>query len=155
MTNNEILRRLRYLFDYNDVKMQAIYKLANYDLTQEQLIAWLRKENDPLLTFLTDRELSLFLNGLIIEKRGKKEGLEPEPEDPLSNNMILRKLRIALDIKTDDILELFASIDKNISKHELSSFLRNPANNSYQPFKDQYLRNFLNALQLKYRDSVE
>ncbi len=151
MTNNDILRRIRYLFDYNDAKMIALFKLANYDVTQEQLIAWMRKEDDPLIVFISDRELAILLNGLIIEKRGKKDGPQPEPEDPLSNNMILRKLRIALDYKTDDILALFASIDKKISKHELSSFFRSPDNNSYQVFKDQYLRNFLNALQAKLR----
>jgi len=151
MTNNDILRRLRYLFDYNNAKMIALFKLAEHSVTQEKLIAWLRKEDDPLIVFLSDKELATFLNGLIIEKRGKREGPQPEAEDALSNNMILRKLRIALDMKTDDILALFASIDKKISKHELSAFFRNPDNNSYEVFKDQYLRYFLNALQAKLR----
>lgn len=152
MTNNDILRRIRYLFDYNDLKMIALFKLANYDVEKADVSAWLKKEDGPFVNEITDKELALFLNGLIIEKRGKREGPPAEPEDPLSNNMILRKLRIALDLKTDDILDLFASIDKKISKHELSSFFRNPENKSYQPCKDQYLRNFLNALQTKYKN---
>lgn len=149
MTNNDILRRIRYLFNFSDPKMIALFKLADYDVQNEVVSNWLKKEGDPLSVEITDRELAIFLNGLIIEKRGKREGPTPEPEDPLSNNMILRKLRIALDLKTDDILELFASIDKKIGKHELSAFFRRPDHRSYRPFLDQYLRNFLNALQAK------
>lgn len=101
---------------------------------------------------ITDKELATFLNGLIIDKRGKREGPLPEAEDPLSNNMILKKLKIALNLKSDDILEMLASIDKKISKHELSAFFRNPDHKSYRDFLDQYLRHFLNALQKKYKN---
>ena len=151
MTNNDILRRMRYLFDFNDLQMMALFKLANHDVHKAELYGWLRKEDDPEVVELTDKELAIFLNGLIIEKRGKREGPQPEPEDPLSNNMILRKLKIALDLKTDDILDLFALIDKRISKHELSAFFRKPGNKSYRHCMDQYLRHFLNALQKKYK----
>ena len=151
MSNNDILRRIRYLFDFSDLKMIALFKLASYDVKKTDVSDWLKKEDDPLLIEITDKELAIFLNGLIIEKRGKREGPQPEPEDPLSNNMILRKLKIALDLKTDDILDLFALIDKKISKHELSAFFRNSDHKSYRPFMDQYLRNFLNALQTKYK----
>lgn len=151
MTNNDIIRRVRYLFDLSDLKMVELFKLADYEVSKRKLSDWLRKEDDPLLVDISDKELSIFLNGLIIEKRGKKEGPQPIPEDPLSNNMILKKLKIALNLKTDDILELFASIDKKISKPELSAFFRNSEHRSYRPFLDQYLRNFLNALQTKYK----
>jgi len=151
MTNNDILRRVRYMFDFSDSKMIALFKLANYDVSRADLSDWLKKEDDPLLIEITDKELATFLNGLIIEKRGKREGPLPEPEDPLSNNMILKKLKIALDLKSDDILDMLASIDKKISKHELSAFFRNPDHKSYRDFLDQYLRHFLNALQAKYK----
>lgn len=150
MTNNDILRRIRYLFDFSDLKMIELFKLADFDAEKTEVENWLRRDEDELLEEMADKELSIFLNGLIIEKRGKREGPQPEPEDRLTNNMILRKLKIALDLKTDDILDLFALIDKKISKHELSAFFRKPGNKSYQPCLDQYLRNFLNALQKKY-----
>lgn len=152
MTNNEILRRIRYLFDYSDLKMISLFKLANYDVGKADVIKWLKKEDDPLLEEITDKELATFLNGLIIEKRGKKEGPLPEPEYRLSNNIILRKLKIALDLKSDDIIDLFATMGKKISKSELSAFFRSPDHNSYRPFMDQYLRSFFNALQTKYRN---
>ncbi|WP_372643663.1 DUF1456 family protein [Ancylomarina sp.] len=151
MTNNDILRRVRYVFDFSDSQMIAIFKLVNHDVSRADLSDWLKKEDDPLLIEITDKELATFLNGLIIEKRGKREGPLPEAEDFLSNNMILKKLKIALDLKSDDILDLFASIDKKLSKHELSAFFRNPDHKSYRDFLDQYLRYFLNALQKKYK----
>ncbi len=151
MTNNDIIRRLRYTFGYNDLKMIALFKLANHTVHKGEVFNWLRKEDDPELKEMSDRELAIFLNGLIIEKRGKREGPQPEPEDSLSNNMILRKLKIALELKSDDILALFDLIGKRISKHELSAFFRHPENKSYQPCLDQYLRYFLSGLQAKYR----
>ena len=151
MTNNDILRRVRYLFDFSDSKMIALFKLVEHDVDKADLSGWLKKEDDPLLIEITDKELAMFLNGLIIEKRGKREGPLPEAEDPLSNNMILQKLKIALNLKSDDILDLFASTNRKISKHELSAFFRNPDHKHYREFLDQYLRNFLSALQKKYR----
>ena len=154
MTNNDVLRRIRYMFDFSDLKIIALFKLANYDASKANVRDWLKKKDDPLLKELKDRELAIFLNGLIIETRGKREGPQPEPEDPLSNNMILRKLKIALDLKTDDILDLFALVDVKLSKHELSAFFRNPGHKSYRPCMDQYLRNFLTALQTKYKNKL-
>ncbi|MER3329911.1 MAG: DUF1456 family protein [Candidatus Kapaibacterium sp.] len=149
MTNNDILRRLRYLFDYSDTKIIELFKLADCDVEEALLFDWFRKEDDIDLVEMTDREMATFLNGLIIEKRGKRDGPQPEPEDRLNNNLILKKLKIALDLKSDDIIDLFALTDKKISPHELSSFFRRPGHQSYRPFMDQYLRNFLNALQTK------
>ena len=154
MTNNDILRRLRYMFDHSDLEMQAIFKLADFDAELTTVSDWLRSEDDPLLLEMKGKELAIFLNGLIIKKRGRREGPQPKPENSLTNNMILRKLKIALNLKTDDIVDLFALIDKRISKHELSAFFRNPNNRSYRPCMDQYLRNFFSALQSKYNNEL-
>jgi uncharacterized protein YehS (DUF1456 family) len=151
MTNNDILRRVRYLFDFSDSKMVALFKLADHDVTTTDIIGWLEKEGETLFVDMADKELAIFLNGLIIEKRGKREGPQPKPEESLTNNVILRKFKIALDLKSEDMLELFESVDRKISKHELSAFFRKPGNKSYQLCMNQYLRAFLNALQLKYR----
>lgn len=155
MTNNDILRRLRYLFDYTDAKIIEIFKLADYDTTEDELYDWFRKDDDLDLVEMTDREMATFLNGLIIEKRGKQDGPQPEPENRLNNNIILKKLKIALDLKSDDIIELFTLVNRTLSPHELSSFFRKPGHQSYQPFMDQYLRNFLNALQMKSNNERE
>lgn len=155
MVNNDILRRIRYTFDFNDAEMISIFAAAEYEVTREQVSDWLKKDDDDAFKKCTDRELAIFLNGLINHKRGKKEGEQPEPETRLTNNMIFMKLRIALNYRAEDVLEIMESIDFKLSKHELSAFFRKPENKHYRECKDQILRNFLLGVQRKERPEVE
>ena len=95
MTNNDILRRIRYVFDFNDSKMISTFGAAGHEVTREQVSDWLKKEDDPAYVKCHDREFAIFLNGLINKKRGKKEGPQAEPESRLTNNIIFIKLKIA------------------------------------------------------------
>jgi len=151
MINNDILRRVRYTFDFNDSKMIAIFGSADHPVTRAQISDWLKKEDDPAYRKCNDMLLAIFLNGLINDKRGKKEGPQPEPEKRLTNNIIFKKLKIALNLKAEDILEILDLADLRISKHELSAFFRKPDNKHYRGCKDQILRKFLKGLQLRYR----
>ena len=154
MTNNDILRRLRYTFDFNDSKMIDLFGLADFEVTRGQVSDWLKKEDDPAYKNCTDTQLAIFLNGLIIDKRGKKDGPQPKPEKRLTNNIIFKKLRIALDLKAEDVLEIMELANLRISKHELSAFFRKPDHKHYRDCKDQILRNFLKGVQIKYRDNI-
>ena len=151
MNNNDILRRIRYAFDFNDAKMITIYALAEHEVTREQISNWLKKDDDPELQECNDTQLAIFLNGLINDRRGKKEGPQPEPESQLNNNIIFRKLKIALDLKAEDVLEILELSDMSVSKHELSAFFRKSGHKHYRVCKDQILRNFLHGMQHKYR----
>ena len=91
------------------------------------------------------------MNGLINENRGKKEGEQPKPEKKLNNNLILRKLKIALNLKDEDIVAMLELSGMTISKHEISAFFRNPNQSQYRECKDQILRNLIQGLQIKYR----
>jgi len=154
VTNNDILRRIRYTFDFNDSKMIAIFGLADHQVTREQVSDWLKKDDDPAFRKCSDAQLAVFLNGLINDRRGKKEGEQPKPEQRLTNNIIFKKLKIALDLKAEDILQILDLADVRISKHELSAFFRKPGHKHYRDCKDQVFRNFLNGIQLKYRDNI-
>jgi uncharacterized protein YehS (DUF1456 family) len=151
MTNNDILRRVRYIFDLKDSSIVALFALADHEVSRQQVKSWLLKDEDPELNKLSDLQLATFLNGLINDMRGKREGVQPDAESKLSNNMILRKLRIALDYKDNDMLEILKLSDVHISKHELSAFFRKVGHKHYRECKDQVLRNFLNGLQMKLR----
>ena len=151
MTNNDILRRLRYTFDLDDSEFIAIFALADCQVTRAQISDWLKKEDNPAYQECTDTELAIFLNGLINDKRGKKEGPQPTPEKRLTNNIIFMKLKIALNLKAEDILEIMSLAEFTISKHELSAFFRKPGHRQYRDCKDQVLRKFLKGIQLKYR----
>jgi len=151
MRNNDILRRIRYTFNFTDSKMIALFGLADYPVTRAQLSDWLKKEDDPAFKNCGDMQLAAFLNGLINDRRGKKEGPQPRPEKRINNNIILRKLKIAFNLKDDDILNILAGAELPMSKHELSAFFRKPEHKNYRSCKDQILRNFLQGLQHTYR----
>lgn len=151
MTNNDILRRIRYTFDLKDSTMVEIFSLADFNATEEQVSAWLKKDEDVTFLELKDQELAGFLNGFINFKRGKRDGEQPKPEKYLNNNMVFQKLRIALNFTADDILGVFQLIGFRLSKHELSAFFRKPGHKNYRECKDQILRNFLRGIQCQLR----
>ena len=151
MTNNDVLRRIRYIFDLSDSKMIAIFGLGGLEVTRAEISDWLKKDEDPAFKNCKDIQFASFLNGFIIDKRGKKEGPQPEPEKRLNNNIIFNKLKIALSLQADDVLAILDGTNLQISKHELSAFFRKPGHKHFRECKDQVLRNFLKGLQIKYQ----
>ena len=156
MNKNDVLKRIRYVFNFDDAQMIAIFALANFQVTRSEVSDWLKKDTDRKYKKCSDKILATFLNGLIIEKRGAQEnGKAPIPEEFLTNNAIFFKLKIALNLKAEEIIELVKSGGFELSKHELSAFFRKPGNRHYRECKAQVLRNFLNGLQIKYRGNQE
>ncbi|WP_373398731.1 DUF1456 family protein [Algoriphagus halophilus] len=153
MSNNDIFRSLRYTFDINDFLMIEIFGMAGHEVDRPTVSNWLKKEDDEDFKPLYDKDLAAFLNGFIILKRGKQEGKDPVIEKSLSNNQVLRKLKIALSLIDEDMLNMLKSVNFRLSKHELSAFFRNPTQSQYRDCKDQVLRNFLKGLQVTYRPS--
>lgn len=153
MKNNFVLRNLRYIFNWGDDKMMSVFAKGGLETDRTELSNWLKREEDQDYQSMHDKHLSHFLNGVIIEFRGKKEGVEMPVEKQLTNNMVLRKLRIALNYKDTDMLAILQSVDLKFSKHELSAFFRRPDHQHYREAKDQIVRNFLMGLKNKYRPS--
>jgi len=135
--------------------MIAIFAQAELEVTRSQVSDWLKKDDDPEQQPCDDKTLACFLNGLINDMRGKKEGAQPDPEDKLDYNIIFRKLKIALNLQADDILKILALVEIKISKHELSAFFRKKGHKHYRVCQEQILRNFLHGVQMKYRDEKE
>ena len=151
MDNNDILRRIRYAFDFSDPKMAELFASGGLEVSREQAAAWLKREEDPSFEVLSDRKLASFLNGLIVHNRGRKEGPQPEPETRLTNNLILKKLKIALNLTSEGMLAIMARANFGMSRHELSAFFRKPGHKHYRECKDQILRNFIQGVQVTYR----
>jgi len=131
--------------------MISVFSSTGYRVTRAQISDWLKKDDDPAFKKCSDTQLALFLNGFINDRRGKKEGAQPVPEKRLNNNIIFRKIRIALNLKDEDVLEIIKLAKMNVSKHEVSAFFRKPGHKHYRVCGDQMLRYFLKGLQLKYR----
>ncbi|MGL5393205.1 MAG: DUF1456 family protein [Shewanella sp.] len=152
MINNDILRRLRFVFDFSNAKMIKIFAKAGREVPVEEMINLLHKEEEEGYKACNDTTLCQFLDGLIIEKRGLREGAEiPAPVSRLNNNLIFKKLRVALEMREEDIVATLALAEMQMSKSELSALFRNPEHKNFKECGDQILRNFIRGLSLKYR----
>jgi uncharacterized protein YehS (DUF1456 family) len=154
MTNNDILRRLRYTLNINDSTMIEIFKLADHEIEQSNLTGLLKKEDEEGFVNCSDDVLGYFLDGLILHKRGRKEikpGETRKPDSRLTNNTILKKLRIALELKEDNMLGILKLADVDISKSELTALFRKEGHKNYKECGEQFLRKFLKGLSIRYR----
>ena len=156
MTNNDFLRRLRYALNIKDNVMVQIFKKGNIVLTREDVIDYLRKDIDEGFKKLNNNDLIAFLDGLIIQKRGKREDGTPIPQVKVTknnlNNILLRKLRIALSFKSYDMIKIFKLGGVEISEGELSALFRSEDHKNYKECGDKYIRVFLKGLTEFYRN---
>jgi uncharacterized protein YehS (DUF1456 family) len=171
MENQDILIRLRYALDIKDTDMVEIFKLGGIQLTKEEVQKMLTKTNNSQdhetdnsgdiagseenIT-CNDRMLESFLNGFIIYKRGKQEPKAGQPTKPVwsnegVNNILLKKVKIALELTSEDILGILEAAGVKITKGELSAVLRKEGHRNYKVCGDRYARNFLKGLAIKYR----
>ena len=154
MINNDILRSIRYMLDLGDAKVVEVIHLADADfpIEKEDVQAFLKKDDDPDYIECSDRVLAHFLDGLIVHYRGRNESLPPRPpEKRMTNNLALKKLRVAFQLKDVDMHQVFADAGFPVSKPELSALFRQPDHHNYRACGDQMLRNFLKGLTLRVR----
>jgi len=154
MTNNDILRQLRFALNINDSTMIEIFKLSDHEIEQSSVTGLLKKEDEEGFALCGDDVLRYFLDGLILHKRGRKEmrlGETRKSDSRLINNAILKKIRIALELKEDDMLGILKLANVDISKHELTALFRKEGHKNYKECGDQFLRKFLKGLSIRYR----
>ena len=150
MTNNDFLRRLRYALNIKDNIMIQIFKKGNIIVTREDVIDYLKKDIDDGFKKLSNNDLISFLDGLIIQKRGNREDGTRVPTIKITknnlNNILLRKLRIALAFKSYDMIRIFKLGGIEISEGELSALFRSENHKNYKECGDKYIRIFLKGL---------
>jgi uncharacterized protein YehS (DUF1456 family) len=147
MIHNDVLRSLRYVLNVSDAKLADIIRLGGLTVPLEALRAYLKKEEEAGFTRCPDNVMGHFLDGLVIERRGKDDTRPPQPVQlPVTNNDILKKLRVAFELREDDIRQILQSVNFPVSKPELSALFRKAGHDNYRPCGDQLLRNFLKGL---------
>lgn len=154
MINNDVLRSIRYTLDLSDSKIVAIIGLAEHEVEQSAIASYLKKEDEEGFVECSDELLELFLDGLISHRRGKIESRpdqDKKPHSRLTNNTILKKLRIAFELKEEDLHGILELSGFHVSKPELSALFRKKGHKNYRECGDQILRNFLKGLTLRYR----
>ncbi|WP_416422886.1 DUF1456 family protein [Pseudomonas sp. App30] len=152
MIHNDVLRSVRYMLDISDAKVVDIIKLSGMDVAKADVISYLKKDEEEGFVHCPDLVMAHFLDGLVFFKRGKDDSRPAQPiETPVTNNIILKKLRVAFELKEDDMHAVLKAADFPVSKPELSALFRKVGHNNYRPCGDQLLRNFLKGLTLKVR----
>ncbi|MBC8206888.1 MAG: DUF1456 family protein [Kiritimatiellales bacterium] len=147
MTNNDTLRRLRYALNRNDLAIAEITSKSGRETTEAEVSNWLKLEDEPGFVAMSDADLCSFLDGLIIEKRGPHpSGNVPAPMEYLSNNEILKKLRIAMNLQSDGMLAIFKKAEFDVSSAELGSFFRRADHPKFAKCPEQVLRKFIKGL---------
>lgn len=160
MNANDVLRRLRYALNITDLKVLELFALAGRELSREEMEPYFLKEEEAGYRECLDELLGAFLDGLIVSRRGRREGPVAAKAGPaaakagparLSNNEILRRLRIALELKDEDIIAIMERAGVKVSKSELSALFRKREHPNWRPCGDQFLRNFLVGLTATHR----
>ena len=167
MNNNEILFKLRYALDITEVETIEIFKMGGTDLPESEIQKRLNKSHekahDKDITTesvkCSNAELSCFLNGLIIFKRGAREQSPDQPvkavlvitDNTNVNNILLKKAKIALSLSSDDMLNILKSTDAKVNKIELGDLFRNEGHRKYKACSDKVASEFLRGLTLRYR----
>jgi uncharacterized protein YehS (DUF1456 family) len=155
MNNNDILIRIRYAFHFKNAEIMKIFDLAGSRIEALDLVNLLKKEEEEGFLECEDEMLDSFLDGFIVFKRGKREetpGQKPLPKpESITNNIIVKKLRIALELRDTDIVEIMSETQAKVTKTELSAFFRREGHKNYKAIGNQFLRYFLKGLSLKFR----
>ena len=152
MIHNDVLRSLRYMLDISDTKMAQITRSNGFKLNDADMANYLKKDEHKDFVHCPDEVMAHFLDGLVIFRRGRDESRPLPPiELPVSNNTILKKLRVAFELKDDDILALLKAVNFPVSKTELSALFRKVGHDNFRPCGDQLLRNFLKGLSQRIR----
>ena len=150
MTHKEGLRSLRYLLNVNDAGLADIFplRLGQREIyTRDEVVAFLKKEDEAGYQPCSDKAMAHFLNGLVTSKRGKDESRPLQPiELPVTNNTVLKKIRVAFELKDDDLIALLERVGLQVSKGELSAFFRRPDHRNYRACGDQVLRHLFRGL---------
>lgn len=169
MDNNDILIRLRYALNLRDKEMVEIFKLGGVEVTEETVRKLLIKSKETILynhetddlEEIEEKDenikcknslLESFLNGLIVFKRGPQDVKPAQPESPAlknnenPNNVLLKKLKIALSLTSEDMLDILKEAGVIVTKGELSALLRKEGHKNYKECGDKYARNFLRGL---------
>ncbi|WP_459208089.1 DUF1456 family protein [Pseudomonas sp. MLB6B] len=152
MIHNDVLRSLRYLIKANDAKMADIVALSGLTVAPAAIATYVKKEDEAGFALCPQPVMAHFLDGLVIERRGRDDSRPAQPiELPVTNNTILKKLRVAFELKEDDLHAILKSVDFPVSKPELSALFRKVGHDNYRACGDQLLRNFLKGLTQRVR----
>ena len=161
ISTNDLLYRIKKALGLSNEEILKAYELEAYPMTPEHLEAIMKRRFSEGFELCSYEELGVFLDGLITLKRGpspqKKLETDPSEEEavPLTNNLILKKLRIALELKEPEMEIIFGLADVKLSKQELKSLFRKEDHKNFKACSDALLMAFVEGLDEFYYSGPE
>ena len=147
INTNEILYRIQKALNLTNQEMLEAYKLEDYKMEASHLESILKRRLDDGFTVASYEELGVFLDGLVTLKRGPSPKKVNEDEAvELTNNLILKKLRIALELKEAETEIIFGLADVELTKQQLASLFRKEGHKNFKECSDELLMAFLDGL---------
>lgn len=147
MTNNDALRSIRYILNANDLLMVEIMALGGADCDLRTMMDYLERDDSPNFISCPDEMMARFLNGLVSHKRGV-DPTRPTPqiEIPVTNNQILKRIRVAFKLTDEDILSRLMSEGLPFRKSELNALFRKENHENFRTCGDQILKKLFKSL---------
>jgi uncharacterized protein YehS (DUF1456 family) len=156
MQINDILFKIKEALHLDSAMLIEAYKLADYEMTEERLENILKRRQDTGYEEATYEELGIFLDGLVLLKRGPSDKVASEDEVvDLTNNLILKKIRVAMELKEAELLILFALAEVSLTKRQIGSLFRKEGGKNFKVCSDELLMAFLDGLNEFYYDGEE
>ncbi|MEL7833548.1 DUF1456 family protein [Fodinibius sp. Rm-B-1B1-1] len=150
MRNDDVIQSIRHMLDINDSEIAHILKLRGYNPKRGEVASIFKFQHLPEGEKGEDTShvlMAHFLDGLIYYKRGRSKEHPPRPiKTPVTNNIVLKKLRVAFKLREKDMHDTLERGGFSISKHEMSALFRREGHENYRECGDQILRYFLKGL---------
>jgi len=156
MQTNDILFKLKTALSLENKEIIEAYKLADFEMTEERLVSIMKRRQDKGFEEATFEELGVFLDGLVLLKRGPSDKVANEDDVvELTNNLILKKVRVAMELKEPELVILFALAEVELTKRQIGSLFRKEGTKNFKACSDELLNAFLEGLDEFYYDGEE
>jgi uncharacterized protein YehS (DUF1456 family) len=151
MRTNDIFRQLTQALTLSTQDIQALFAVTDIDLSDKDVANLLKTDYQPGFSAMPDYILLIFLNNLIDQKRGKKADAEVAVIDKfakVSNNDVLKKLRVAFTLHEQDLRDLLKLVTIELTKSDLAALFRKAGHEHFQACNDELVLDFIEGLGL-------
>lgn len=151
MRTNDIFRKLVQSLPLTVEQVQALFAVSDIDLSENDVANLLKTDYQPGFEAMPEYILLIFMNNFIDQKRGKKADAQPEiieKHHKVSNNDVLKKLRIAFNLHEQDVRDALKLATIELTKSDLSALFRKPGHVNYKACDDGLVLDFIEGLGL-------
>jgi len=151
MRTNDIFRKITQSLTLGNLQIQQLFALSAIDLNDKEIANLLKTDYQPGFEPMPDYVLLIFLNNLIEQQRGKKNDAEQEVIEKhakISNNDVLKKLRIAYNLHEQQVRDALKLATIELTKSDLAALFRKPGHVHFKACDDELVLDFIEGLGL-------